>query len=183
MLLTALGVGVLQIVGSIGAANNQPDRKGLDVLAVALLLIGPIALAVRDRFPLTAIVASTAAAAVYIANGYPYGPIFFSIVVALYNGVQLRRRATWVLAGLGYLSFLVAEAVDRVPPTAWAGSTSCSSPDGFCSCSPCPRSCGCARSNGPSSSAWPVKQGSGRRASSGYVSLRSCTTCSRTTSR
>ena len=112
VLLTALGVGVLQIVGSIGAANNQPDRNGLDVLAVVLLLIGPAALAVRDRFPLTAIVASTAAAAVYIANGYPYGPIFFSIVVALYNGVQLRRKATWVLAGLGYVSFLVAEAID-----------------------------------------------------------------------
>jgi len=112
VLLTAVGVGAIQIVGSIGAASNQPHRKGLDVLAVVLLLIGPAALAVRDRFPLTAIVASTAAAAVYIANGYPYGPVFLSIVVALYNGVQLRRKATWVLAGLGYASFVLAEAVD-----------------------------------------------------------------------
>src|SRR6185436_1560756 len=45
VVLTALGIGAVQIVGSIGAANNQPHRKDLDVLAVVLLLIGPAALA------------------------------------------------------------------------------------------------------------------------------------------
>ena len=112
ILLTALAVGAFQVVGSFGAANNQPDRKGIDALAVVLLLIGPLALAVRDRFPLTAIVASVAAAGVYIGIGYPYGPIFLSIVVALFNGVQVRRRETWVLAGLGYAAFIVAETID-----------------------------------------------------------------------
>jgi signal transduction histidine kinase len=112
IVLTALAVGVFQVAGSFGAANNQSDRKGIDALAVVLLLIGPSALAVRDRWPLTAIVASIAAASVYVALGYPYGPVFLSIVVALYNGVQLRRRETWILAGLGYVAFFVAEAID-----------------------------------------------------------------------
>ena len=54
MLLSALGVGVFQVVGSFGAANNQPDRKAIDALAVVLVLVGPVALAVRDRWPLVA---------------------------------------------------------------------------------------------------------------------------------
>ncbi len=49
VVLTAVAVGALQVVGSFGAANNQPDRKAIDVLAVVLLLVGPAALAVRDR--------------------------------------------------------------------------------------------------------------------------------------
>jgi signal transduction histidine kinase len=112
IVLTALAVGVFQVAGSFGAANNQSDRKGIDALAVVLLLVGPAALAVRDRWPLTAIVASIAAASVYVALGYPYGPVFLSIVVALYNGVQLRRRETWILAGVGYVAFFVAEVID-----------------------------------------------------------------------
>ena len=112
IVLTALAVAVFQVVGSFGAANNQSDRKGIDALAVVLLLVGPAALAVRDRWPLTAIVASIAAASVYVALGYPYGPVFLSIVVALYNGVQLRRRETWILAGVGYVAFFAAEAID-----------------------------------------------------------------------
>ena len=91
--LSALGVGIFQVVGSFGAATNQPDRKGIDALAVVLVLIGPIALAVRDRWPLAAVAASVVAADVYIGFGYPYGPIFLSVVVALFSAVQAGRLA------------------------------------------------------------------------------------------
>ncbi len=110
---SALAIALFQVVGSFGAADNQPERKAIDALALVLLLAGPAALAVRDRWPLPALAVALAAAEVYIGAGYPYGPIFVSVVVALFGAVQAGyRRPTWVLAGLGFAGHLVAAAVD-----------------------------------------------------------------------
>lgn len=111
--LSALGIAVFQVVGSFGAADNQPDRRAIDVLAVVLVLLGPAALAVRDRWPLPAVAVAVGAADVYLGFGYPYGPIFVSVVVALFTAVVAgHRRATWVLAAAGYVGFVVAHALD-----------------------------------------------------------------------
>jgi signal transduction histidine kinase len=113
VLLSALGVAIFQVVGSFGAASNQPDRKSIDVLAIVLVLIGPVALAWRDRWPLGAVGAAIVAADVYIACGYPYGPIFVSVAFALFAAVQGGyRRQTAVLAALGFAGYVVAAIVD-----------------------------------------------------------------------
>jgi signal transduction histidine kinase len=110
---SALAIGLFQLVGSFGAAGNQPERRGIDALAVVLILAGPVALAVRDRWPLVAVAVSLAAVDLYIGLGYPYGPIFLSVVVALYSAVQAgQRRATWLLAVAGYAGYAVASWVD-----------------------------------------------------------------------
>ena len=110
---TALGIAIFQVVGSYGAADNQPERKAIDAFALACILLGPLALARRDRGPLVAVAVAMGASAVYIGAGYPYGPIFVSVVVALYTAVQLApRRATWLLAAAGYAAYLVAGTVD-----------------------------------------------------------------------
>jgi signal transduction histidine kinase len=45
--------------------------------------------------------------------GYAYGPIFVSVVVALFAAVQAgHRRSTWMLAAAGYGGFVVAYLVD-----------------------------------------------------------------------
>ena len=112
-MLSAMGVGLFQVVGSFGAADQQPERKALDALAVVLLLAGPMALAWRDRRPLVAVAVSMAAVDIYVGLGYPYGPIFLSVVVALYSAVQAgQRRATWLVAGLGYVGYVVASLLD-----------------------------------------------------------------------
>jgi signal transduction histidine kinase len=111
--ISAIGIGVLQIVGSFGAAGNQPDRRAIGVVAVVLLLLGPAALAWRDRWPLVAVGVTATATDVYIGLGYPYGPVFASLVVALFAAVQAgHRRATWWLAAGGYGGFVVAQVVD-----------------------------------------------------------------------
>jgi signal transduction histidine kinase len=110
---SALGIAVLQVIGSFGAAGNQPDRKAIGAVAVALLLLGPAALALRDRWPLAAVGVTAAATDVYVGLGYPYGPVFVSVVVALFTAVQAgHRRATWWLAALGYSGFVIAQVVD-----------------------------------------------------------------------
>jgi signal transduction histidine kinase len=78
-----------------------------------LVLIGPAALAQRDRRPLLAVAVTMAAADVYVGMGYPYGPIFVSVVVALFSAVQAgHRRSSWWLAAAGLGGFSVASVVD-----------------------------------------------------------------------
>jgi signal transduction histidine kinase len=111
--VSALAVALFQVVGSFGAADNQPERRAIDALALVLILAGPAALAVRDRWPLAALAVTLAVADIYIGAGYPYGPIFVSVVVALFSAVQVgHRRPAWVLAGLGFAGHVVAAAVD-----------------------------------------------------------------------
>jgi signal transduction histidine kinase len=110
---SALVVGIVQVAGSFGAAEEQLDRRALDAAAIVLLLIGPFALAVRDRWPLAAVVTTVSAATVYIGVGYPYGPIFVSIAVAFYALAQAgHRRTSWVSAPLAYLAIVAAATVD-----------------------------------------------------------------------
>ncbi|MEA2972345.1 MAG: hypothetical protein QOG82_803 [Actinomycetota bacterium] len=110
---TALGIALFQVIGSFGAADNQPERKAVDALALILILAGPAALAVRDRWPLAAAAVAIAAADAYVALGYPYGPIFVSVAVGLFVAVQAgRSRATWALAAAGYVGFIAAHLVD-----------------------------------------------------------------------
>jgi signal transduction histidine kinase len=111
--LSALGIAILQVAGSFGAAHNQPDRRAIDAVALLLVLLGPAALALRDRFPRAAVVAAVGAADVYIGLGYPYGPIFVSVVVAIFHAVQVgHRRWAWSLAAAGYCGYVVASLVD-----------------------------------------------------------------------
>ena len=113
MWLSAAAIGVFQLVGSFGAAHNQPDRRPMDALAVILVLVGPAALAVRDRWPLLAVGVTLASTAIYVGFGYAYGPIFLSVVVALVGAVlRGHRRSTWALAAAGYVAFVVASVVD-----------------------------------------------------------------------
>src|SRR4051794_8399153 len=49
--LVALAVvlAVIQLVGTLAAAHAQPERRSLDLLGVALLLAGPVAVALLTR--------------------------------------------------------------------------------------------------------------------------------------
>src|SRR3954471_24212602 len=77
IVLSAIAIGVFQLVGSFGASHNDHSgRGGMDAVAVVLVLLGPLALAVRDRWPLVALAVSLGAAATYVGLGYVYGPIF-----------------------------------------------------------------------------------------------------------
>jgi signal transduction histidine kinase len=101
------------VVGTFGAADNQPERRAVDALAVVLVLLGPAALAWRDRWPLLAVAVAAGSIDIYLGLGYPYGPIFVSLAVALFNAVQAgKRRSTWLLAGAGFLGIVVASFVD-----------------------------------------------------------------------
>ena len=109
----AAALAAIQVGLSVLAERGQPDRADVDVWAVVLLLVGPVALWSGWRWPLAPVAAATGAACVFIGLGYPFGPIFASVVVSLFLAVQAgRRRGVLVVAALAYVGFAVAVALD-----------------------------------------------------------------------
>lgn len=109
----AAAVGFVQVVGSFGATEGQPDRRALDAIAIALVLVGPAALAVRERWPHGAALVASIAAAVFVGRGHAYGPVFFSPVSALFfAGLTPRRERTWLVSGAALAGLGVAQVVD-----------------------------------------------------------------------
>jgi signal transduction histidine kinase len=92
----ALIVAAVQLGGTLAATGHGHLRGGrncwwaascapahrLDVLAIALLLCGPLALAAWRLHPRAVLALVVAASAAYLARGYPQGPAFVSPAVA-----------------------------------------------------------------------------------------------------
>lgn len=118
----ALGVGAIQLLGSIGASRGQPDREPLDAIAVVLLIAGPAALLFRDRFPRATLWTVVAATLTYMILGYAYGPVILSPLVAAYYTITSGRRLTaWAGAGVLYAGHMGYRWAFDEPP-GWAES-------------------------------------------------------------
>jgi signal transduction histidine kinase len=106
-LAITLAVGVVQVLGTFGAARGQPEREPVDALAIILLVAGPVALMARHRFPVAVYAFVFGTTLAYTLIGYPGGPIFFSLIIALFTTVLTGHRLVAVL-GLtaGYFAFL-----------------------------------------------------------------------------
>ncbi|MFI9101173.1 sensor histidine kinase [Streptomyces fildesensis] len=106
--ISSIAVAVAQLVGSNGAARNQTGRVHLDALAYVLLLAGPAMLPLRHRLPVFVAAGTAAVAGAYLALGYPYGPVFLSVVVAFFAAIGAgRRRAVLIIAGVVYAGELL----------------------------------------------------------------------------
>ncbi len=76
--LVALAV---QLGGSWGRAHSEGRTLGSG--SVALLVVGPLAVAALSRWPLVPLAVSIVAALAYVATGAPVGPVFAAPVAAL----------------------------------------------------------------------------------------------------
>ncbi|WP_431677622.1 sensor histidine kinase [Kitasatospora sp. KL5] len=110
-------VAVAQTVGTSAAARHQAGRLPLDAFGYLLLLLGPALLVFRQRRPVAVVVGTTAVTVAYLFAGYPYGPVFISLVVAVCVAVQRgHRRAAWACAGAFYTAHLL---ISYVLPADW----------------------------------------------------------------
>ncbi len=109
-------LGLVQVVGTMGAAHSQPERLDLDGWAFALLLAGPVALLFRRRQPVAVFAVIAAVTAVYLGVGYPFGPVFFSLVVGAFVVVHAGHPvAAWTIATAAAIAFVLVEAVADRP--------------------------------------------------------------------
>ncbi|GAA4929958.1 sensor histidine kinase [Streptomyces coeruleoprunus] len=92
---------VFVLVGTSFAAQGQPERMPVDVLARVLLVAGGALLLLRHRHPAATVLGVAALSLVYFGAGYPYGPVFLTVVVAVFAAVVAgHRRAAWWALGL-----------------------------------------------------------------------------------
>ncbi|HEV3462866.1 MAG TPA: sensor histidine kinase [Actinomycetota bacterium] len=111
-------VGVVQLGLTTAAAHRQPDRQPLDLLAYLLLAAGPVALLWRRRSPALVLAVVMASNVVYFGLGYPYGPAWLALIVAIWTAVTGgARRAAWITAFVGLAAyFTLAALLGRAEP-------------------------------------------------------------------
>jgi signal transduction histidine kinase len=109
------------LIGSNFAAHAQhDDRLALDAFSRALLLVGSGLLLWRQRHPVFVVFGTAAVALVYVAAGYPYGPVFLPVAVGCFSAVVAgHRRAAWTALGLLWAGHLLVAhwLYRRLPPT------------------------------------------------------------------
>ena len=116
----AIAVAGFQVMGTIGAADDQPERTDLDAPAFTLLLIGPAALLFRRRYPAQVLAVTMASTLVYLSQSYAYGPIFVSLFIAFFTTVTSGHRlAAWLTAGIGYAAFAVLVPLGPASRPSW----------------------------------------------------------------
>ncbi|MCX5598983.1 sensor histidine kinase [Streptomyces phaeochromogenes] len=99
---------VFVLVGSTFAAEQQPDREKLDVLARLLLFGGAALLLWRQRYPVAVVFGTAATALVYFSAGYPYGPIFLTVALACFSAIVAGQRwAAWTALGTLWVTHLL----------------------------------------------------------------------------
>jgi signal transduction histidine kinase len=111
--VVATAVAVIQIVGTTVIARHAGHTHGgcwwgpchparhLSAGAVALLLIGPLALPFRRRSPVAVLAVVFTVTGLYSVIGYPAGPVYLSLIIAF---------ATVVIAGYRLLGWLAIAA-------------------------------------------------------------------------
>ncbi|MCX4785057.1 MULTISPECIES: sensor histidine kinase [unclassified Streptomyces] len=113
-------LGAVVMIGSTIAARGQMgERAPLDLFARLLLFLAVAVLLLRHRHPVVAVFGASAAAMVYLAAGYPYGPVFLAVAVGCFSAVVAgHRRAAWSAVGMVWLGHvLVAHWLYRwLPP-------------------------------------------------------------------
>ena len=109
---------VAQLLLTTAAARRQPERQPLDLLAYLLLAVGPVALVWRWRSPAGVLAVVTASNVLYFGLGYPYGPAWLSLMVAIWTAVMAgARRTAWITVLVGLAAyFTLAVLIGRAEP-------------------------------------------------------------------
>ncbi|MEU6575203.1 sensor histidine kinase [Streptomyces sp. NPDC046805] len=96
------------LVGSNFSARGQFHREPLDSYARVLLFVASALLLWRQRYPVFVAFGTSTVALVYLAAGYPYGPVFLTVAVACFSAVVAgHRRAAWASVGLLWAGHLL----------------------------------------------------------------------------
>lgn len=105
---TALAAAMV-LIGLVSAPFVDEARDvdaAIDPLALALIVLAGASIAARRRWPLATLAVATLTTATYLVIGYPYGPIVFTVAVAVYSMARhtpLPRASLWCGAALAVL--------------------------------------------------------------------------------
>lgn len=98
-----------QLLGTLGAAEHQPERHDVDALAVFIVVAGPLSLYAIARHTRPVLWFIAGITAVYLVRGYAYGPVFISLALAVVVAVVFGYRyAAWAAMGAVVLVHFIA---------------------------------------------------------------------------
>lgn len=99
---------VVCVIGTIATDQQTAVDSRVDALAIGLVVASALTTAFRRRWPLPALAVVAVLAATFLALGYPYGPVFFPFIVAVYTAAAYRPLAVAVpAAGAALAAMLV----------------------------------------------------------------------------
>ncbi|HWM05826.1 MAG TPA: sensor histidine kinase [Actinophytocola sp.] len=101
-------VAFIQVAATFPAAYGQGRIDDVNALTVVLCLLGPVCLLYRRRYPLPTLAAVVAVTSAYLLLGFPPGPVFLSVVVAVFNSVLHGPRLyAWLSSWAGVAVLIV----------------------------------------------------------------------------
>ncbi|MFG1920749.1 sensor histidine kinase [Cryptosporangium sp. NPDC048952] len=116
------GVGILTIGGTLLAEQIFEGFHPLDSRGWALLVLAPLLLGARRKAPIPVALLVTAVLSAYYLLGYPPGPGFVALLVALHAlQTRSRRWMAWTIAVAGFVAFITAELTVVTGPTVPVG--------------------------------------------------------------
>jgi signal transduction histidine kinase len=122
--LLALFIAVMQVQGTIVRNAGEVVQRPLDGLAYALLIVSGLAVAVRRRWPVPVFAVAALASAAYYVLGYPDGPGWVGLFIALYTVAAYgdgRRSLLIAGGGMAVLSACWLVAAADIEPRAAIG--------------------------------------------------------------
>lgn len=122
--LLALFIAVMQVQGTIVRNAGEVVQRPLDGLAYALLIVSGLAVAVRRRWPVPVFAVAALASAAYYVLGYPDGPGWLGLFIALYTVAAYgdgRRSLLIAGGGMAVLSACWLVAAADIEPRAAIG--------------------------------------------------------------
>lgn len=122
--LMAIGVIGLPFTGDSSVVDRQ-----VDAVAYLLVVLNALTPVYRRRWPLATLVASTVLTTTFLTLSYPYGPIFFPFLVAVYTAARYLWPQRSAPAAAGSLLLLLTHLFTNdaalpgllglIPATAW----------------------------------------------------------------
>jgi signal transduction histidine kinase len=104
--------GLFQVLGARSAAGDGDIFRPLDLLAYALLLAGPVALAWRRLAPIPVFAAAAAASIGFLTFARPTWLYVVAPAIALHGAVKAGKlRPAVLVAGAGYVTYLLVTRV------------------------------------------------------------------------
>jgi signal transduction histidine kinase len=108
--LVPLVVAAIQLVGSIGPRHRgapAPHWAPLNWFGYLLLIAGPVALLLRNRYPYAVLLTVLGVTIAYRAAGFGGGPIFLALIVAFLSAASVGSRwRTYPLPVLGWVAIV-----------------------------------------------------------------------------
>jgi signal transduction histidine kinase len=106
-------IALVQVLFTLGAAFGRGPREQVSAFTLVLALLAAVSLCWRRRHPELVLGAVYVLLTVYFALHNPFGPIFLTLVVALFNATAHGRRVVAWTTGYGGALVLFAAMLSR----------------------------------------------------------------------